>query len=67
MTTDCASFTLTSRLSGGREVPVVAKKTVIAQIEFGVMDEAAIDTVLDYFARATKRFGKCECFDVWRI
>jgi hypothetical protein len=45
----------------------MAKKTVIVQVEFGVMDEAAISTVLDYWARATRKFGKCECFDLWSI
>jgi hypothetical protein len=45
----------------------VAKKTVIAQIEFGMMDEDAIHKILDGFAAVTETYGKCQCFDVWRI
>jgi hypothetical protein len=43
------------------------KKTVMAKIEFGVFNEAAIEVILEMTKRATKKFGGCECFDVWSV
>lgn len=43
------------------------KKTVFARLEFGVMDESAIQVILDYARKASKKFGGCECFEVWQV
>lgn len=45
----------------------MSKKTVMVRLEFGVMDEAAIQVILDYTRKASRKFGGCECFDVWRV
>lgn len=43
------------------------KKTVMARIEFGVRDLNQIEVILALVHKVTKKYGGCDCFDVWSI
>lgn len=46
---------------------VVAKKTVFVKLEFGVRRVDQIPVIIDWFRRAAKKFGGCDCFDLWHV
>ena len=43
------------------------KKTVMVRLEFGVRDLKMIEVILAIFEKAARKFGGCDCFDVWNI
>lgn len=43
------------------------KKTVMVTAEFGVRRAKDIPVILDYFEKAARKFGGCDCFDLWSV